>query len=100
MGKACCQAVSRIAARRRRSLQAEAYVPLFAITSVPEFEQRLEKGAAHGFGRFSHFEVFPTLLLAMGYDAGWVKRTYGPSLMDSPSPDRKFMIGSSQSCNP
>jgi lipid A ethanolaminephosphotransferase len=72
----------------------EAYVPLFAITSVPEFEQRLEKGAAIGFGRFSHFEIFPTLLLAMGYDPGWVNRSYGPSLMDSPSPDRKFMIGS------
>ena len=72
----------------------EAYVPLFAITSVPEFKQRLEKGAAHGFGGFSHFEVFPTLLLAMGYDPGWVKRSYGPSLMDSPSPERKFMIGS------
>jgi glucan phosphoethanolaminetransferase (alkaline phosphatase superfamily) len=71
----------------------EAYVPLFAVTSAPDFEQRLEQGAAHGFGRFSHFEVFPTLLLAMGYDVSWVKRTYGPSLMDSPSPDQKFMIG-------
>jgi hypothetical protein len=60
---------------------------------VPKFEQGLEKGAAHGFDRFSHFEIFPTLLLAMGYDAGWVKGTYGPSLMDSPMPDRKFMIG-------
>jgi lipid A ethanolaminephosphotransferase len=74
--------------------QAEADVPLFAITSEPDFEQRLEQGAARGFGQFSHFEVFPTLLLAMGYDAAWVKATYGPSLMDSPSPDRKFMIGS------
>jgi glucan phosphoethanolaminetransferase (alkaline phosphatase superfamily) len=73
--------------------EGEAYVPLFAITSLPEFEQHLENGAASGFGRFSHFEVFPTLLLAMGYDPGWVKRTYGPSLMESPSPDRKFMIG-------
>ena len=73
---------------------AEADVPLFAITSVPDFEQRLEQGAAHGFGQFSHFEVFPTLLLALGYDAGWVKKTYGPSLMDSPSSDKKFMIGS------
>jgi hypothetical protein len=72
----------------------EAYVPLFAITSMPEFEQLLKKGAARGFGRFSHFEIFPTLLLAMGYDPGWVNKTYGPSLMDSPSPDRKFMIGS------
>ena len=72
----------------------EAYVPLFATTLVPEFKRRLEQGAARGFGRFSHFEVFPTLLLAMGYDAGWVNRSYGPSLLDSPSPDRKFMIGS------
>src|SRR5262249_54228641 len=51
----------------------EADVPLFAITSKPDFEQRLEQGAARGFGQFSHFEVFPTLLLAMGYDANWVK---------------------------
>ena len=72
----------------------EAYVPLFATTSVPEFKRGLEKGAAGDFGRFSHFEVFPTLLLAMGYDTGWVSRTYGPSLMDPPSRDRKFMIGS------
>jgi lipid A ethanolaminephosphotransferase len=72
----------------------EAYVPLFATTSVPEFERGLARGAARHFGRFSHFEVFPTLLLAMGYDAAWVNGSYGPSLMDSPSPDRKFMIGS------
>jgi glucan phosphoethanolaminetransferase (alkaline phosphatase superfamily) len=72
----------------------EEKVPLFAITQVPDWEQRLAKGAARGFDRFSHFEVFPTLLLAMGYDADWVKRSYGPSLMDAPAPDRKFMIGS------
>ena len=63
------------------------------MTSVPEFEQGLEKGAAHGFDQFSHFEIFPTLLLAMGYDPGWVNASYGPSLMDSRSPERKFMIG-------
>jgi glucan phosphoethanolaminetransferase (alkaline phosphatase superfamily) len=71
----------------------EAYVPLFTMTSVPDFKERLEKAAARGFGRFSHFEIFPTLLLAMGYDAGWVNGNYGPSLMDSPSLDRRFMIG-------
>jgi glucan phosphoethanolaminetransferase (alkaline phosphatase superfamily) len=72
----------------------EVSVPLFAATLVPEFERGLEQGAARGFGRFSHFEVFPTVLLAMGYDASWVNDNYGPSLMDAPSPDRKFMIGS------
>jgi len=71
----------------------EEIVPLFSITEVPDWERRLGKGAARGFDRFSHFEVFPTLLLAMGYNADWVNRIYGPSLMDLPSPDRKFMIG-------
>src|SRR5262249_52458900 len=62
---------------------AKPYVPLFATTSVSEFKRGLEEGSARSFGRFSHFEVFPTLNVS-----------YGPSLMDSPSPDRKFMIGS------
>jgi glucan phosphoethanolaminetransferase (alkaline phosphatase superfamily) len=71
----------------------EANVPLFAITSQSAFEQRLEQGAARSFGQFSHFEIFPTLLLALGYDVDWVKGIYGPSLMDAPSPDRRFLIG-------
>jgi glucan phosphoethanolaminetransferase (alkaline phosphatase superfamily) len=74
--------------------RSQAYVPLFAITSMPEFERGIKKGLAGNFGQFSHFEVFPTLLLAMGYDDDFVKRIYGPSLMDTPSQDRKFMIGS------
>jgi glucan phosphoethanolaminetransferase (alkaline phosphatase superfamily) len=73
--------------------EGEAYVPLFAATALPEFEQRLKRGAAAGFNRFSHFEIFPTLLLAMGYDPDWIKRVYGPTLEDSPSPSRTFMVG-------
>jgi glucan phosphoethanolaminetransferase (alkaline phosphatase superfamily) len=73
---------------------AEAYVPILAITSEPKFERLLAEAAARGFGRFSHFEGFPTLLLAMGFDARWVNKTYGPSLIDSPAPDREFLIGS------
>ena len=72
----------------------EAYVPLFASTAVSDFRHGLEKTAQRNFGRFSHFEVFPTLLLAMGYDKFWVSSTYGPSLTDAPSPDRRFMTGS------
>ena len=71
----------------------EVNVPLFALTSVPEFEQRLKKGAKGGLGKFSHFEVFATLLVAMGYDAEWVHKNYGPSLMDPPPPNRRYMIG-------
>ena len=71
----------------------EAYVPLFAVTLEPEFKRRLANGAARGLDRFSHFEIFPTLLLAMGYDAHWVAKSYGASLMDLPAPDRRFLIG-------
>src|SRR5262249_35150659 len=72
----------------------EAYVPILAITTEPKFKRLLTEAAARGFDRFSHFEIFPTLLLAMGFDARWVKKTYGSSLIDSPSPNREFMIGS------
>jgi len=71
----------------------EAYVPLFAVTSEPDFKRRLANAATRGLDRFSHFEVLPTVLLAMGYDARWVAKAYGPSLMDSPVPDRKFLVG-------
>jgi len=71
----------------------EAYVPLIATTLVPEFEEGLKKSAARYFGRFSHFEIFPTLLLAMGYDSAWIHGIYGPSLMESPAANRKFMVG-------
>jgi lipid A ethanolaminephosphotransferase len=71
----------------------EAQVPLFAITSEPDFKQRLTSGAARSLNRFSHFEIFPTLMLAMGYDADRIAKAYGPTLMDVPSPNRKFLVG-------
>jgi glucan phosphoethanolaminetransferase (alkaline phosphatase superfamily) len=72
----------------------EAIVPLFAATGDRRFEQRLQEAARVGFNRMSHFELFPTLLIAMGYDEKWVKKTYGPSLLDEPKPHvRSFLVG-------
>ena len=72
----------------------EAIVPLFAATGDHLFEQRLRQAAKLGFNRMSHFEIFPTLLVAMGYDENWVKKTYGPSLLDGPAEGpRSFMVG-------
>jgi glucan phosphoethanolaminetransferase (alkaline phosphatase superfamily) len=72
----------------------EAIVPLFAATGDHQFEQRLQEAAKLGFNRMSHFELFPTLLIAMGYDEKWVRETYGPSLLDEPTPHvRSFLVG-------
>jgi glucan phosphoethanolaminetransferase (alkaline phosphatase superfamily) len=72
----------------------EAVVPLFAATGDPSFNQRLREGAEVGFDKMSHFEIFPTLLIAMGYEEKWVKSTYGPSLLDGPGEGpRLFMVG-------
>jgi glucan phosphoethanolaminetransferase (alkaline phosphatase superfamily) len=73
----------------------EARVPLFAATGDPSFEQRLRDAAKPGFNRTSHFEIFPTLLIAMGYDEKWVSEAYGPSLLDQEAGHnaRSFMVG-------
>jgi glucan phosphoethanolaminetransferase (alkaline phosphatase superfamily) len=72
----------------------EAIVPLFAATGDHSFEQRLRQAAKLGFNKMSHFEIFPTLLVAMGYDENWVKKAYGQSLLDGPADGpRSFMVG-------
>jgi glucan phosphoethanolaminetransferase (alkaline phosphatase superfamily) len=72
----------------------EAKVPIFAATDNDRFEQRLRHAAKSGFNRMSHFELFPTLLIAMGYDEKWVSEAYGPSLLDEPTPHvRSFLVG-------
>ena len=72
----------------------EGLVPLFAVTGNPEIGSRLRTSAARAFGQATHFEIVPTLLLAMGYQERWVKEHYGPSLFDVPlDRPRQFLIG-------
>jgi glucan phosphoethanolaminetransferase (alkaline phosphatase superfamily) len=72
----------------------EASVPLFAETGDRSFEERLRQSAGWGFNKMSHFEIFPTLLIAMGYDEEWVRKFYGPSLLDKSSEvPRSFLVG-------
>jgi len=72
----------------------EAWVPLFALADDKDFGHALAASAKASYGKATHFDIFPTLLIAMGYDARWVTDTYGPSLLDIPSNrPRRFMIG-------
>jgi lipid A ethanolaminephosphotransferase len=74
----------------------ESYVPLFALTEATPLEGRFRQGAAHGFNRASHFDIVPTLLLAMGYKEDWVSRKFSTNLFDIPRlRHRQFQIGGS-----
>lgn len=72
----------------------EAIVPMFALTAQTAFAERLERGAKTGFGRSTHFNVYPTLLLSMGYDEKWVTERFGASLLNvSRTEPRRFLTG-------
>jgi hypothetical protein len=72
----------------------EGIVPLFALTDAREFGLNLRASAEKSFGKATHFEIFPTLLLAMGYDPEWVATRHGASLLDIPERGkRRFLTG-------
>src|SRR5262249_11824195 len=72
----------------------EGLVPLIVSTGIPEMEARLRKAASYNHA--SGFDIFPTLLLAMGYNEQWVQARSGPSLLDvSPNGRRQFLLNNS-----
>jgi glucan phosphoethanolaminetransferase (alkaline phosphatase superfamily) len=74
----------------------EGLVPLIVSTGIPDLAVRFREGATHIYGQATHFEIFPTLLLAMGYDEQWVRERYGPSLLDIPvNRHRRFIFTTS-----
>jgi glucan phosphoethanolaminetransferase (alkaline phosphatase superfamily) len=74
----------------------EGLVPLIVSTGIQDLALRLRKSATQAYGQATHFEIFPTLLLAMGYDEQWVRGQYGPSLLDVPANrHRRFIFTNS-----
>jgi hypothetical protein len=72
----------------------EVWVPLFAVSGNRDFARVMSKSAADSFNQATHFEIFPTLLVAMGYDSRWVAEVYGPGLLAIPAGGRRrFVIG-------
>jgi glucan phosphoethanolaminetransferase (alkaline phosphatase superfamily) len=66
----------------RNAVRGEADVPLFALTDDLQWNSALKAAARDNFGRASHFEIFATLLAAMGYDHDWTRLHYGGSLLE------------------
>jgi glucan phosphoethanolaminetransferase (alkaline phosphatase superfamily) len=72
----------------------ESQVPLLVFSGDAPFNETLQLAARTSHDRASHFDLFPTLLMAMGYDRLWIGRTYGPTLFDIPkNRPRQFLIG-------
>lgn len=72
----------------------EVWVPLFVVTGNEQYGQALRTSAARSFNRAAHVDIFPTLLLAMGYEAPAVTAAYGPSLLNIPTARRlQFVTG-------
>lgn len=72
----------------------EAFVPLFVYARPASlFSRLLEESGSKFHGKYSHFQVFPTLLIAMGYPLDAVTGSYGSSLLDPPPPSRGFLKG-------
>jgi Sulfatase len=72
----------------------EVWVPLIAVTGDGPFDAALRASASRSFNRATHFDIFPTLLVAMGYDRDAVEARYGPTLLDIPAArGRRFVTG-------
>lgn len=77
-----------------RTHPGEGIVPLFALSDNSQFAQALKKYAQINFGKATHYNIFPTLLLAMGYDGSWVAEGYGAALTQPLNNDeRRFLTG-------
>jgi glucan phosphoethanolaminetransferase (alkaline phosphatase superfamily) len=77
-----------------RIANSEAFVPLFAVTHDKQFLRDMRDAASRFRDQASHFELFPTLLYAMGYPKSWIEKRYGPTLFDVPEHrQRGFLMG-------
>lgn len=72
----------------------EGRVPILVFSGDPAFNEKMRAAARAGYDRASHFEIFPTLLLAMGFAQEWTGQHYGASLFEVPGNRRRqFLAG-------
>jgi lipid A ethanolaminephosphotransferase len=72
----------------------EGLVPLRILSGDPVVLERFRRAASANRDRATHFEIFPTLLQALGFDAAEVRARYGPGLLDELADrERRFSYG-------
>jgi glucan phosphoethanolaminetransferase (alkaline phosphatase superfamily) len=70
-----------------------ALVPLFAMSSNPAIETALKSGAQNSMGRANHFQIAPTLLEWMGFDAQGIAAVHPESLTRGTTLQPEFSHG-------
>lgn len=76
------------------TVNGEGLVPLL-VYARPEtpFSRLLRENGRDFPGKYSNFQVFPTLLIGLGYPVDLVTQSYGNSLLDPPPATRQFLRG-------
>ena len=78
-------------ADRNNPPSSQANVPLFGFGS--HLSRRLPDGVSELRDRMSHFQIFPTLLVLMGYEESEVRGRFGAPLWVRPDEARIFVSG-------
>jgi Sulfatase len=68
----------------------ELSVPLAVVTAAQPFKSELSESARRNQNQTRHTQIFPTLLIAMGYESGPAEAEYGASLLSPQPPDRYY----------
>ena len=71
----------------------EGIVPMIVFSDHEDFLKPFQDIKQEVYNRTSHFQMFPTMLIAMGFERDWVYRRYGPSLLHLPHQSPQFFIG-------
>lgn len=72
----------------------EALVPLFVVTGEGGLRNEFAASVRRFAGAASHFDIFPTLLLLLGFDRAAVEARYGGAgLFGEAAGDRRFLSG-------
>jgi len=74
----------------------ETRVAFFTFSDDPKVLKLLAQAQPLKHNKATQFDVFPTLLWSMGYGKDWVKKTFGPGLLDSENYPQQFFVGSIQ----
>lgn len=76
------------------TVDGEGLVPLLVhLRQDTTFSQLLRDNARNFHNKYSHFQLFPTILVALGYPMDVVTQSYGSSLLDPPPHTRQFLKG-------
>lgn len=72
----------------------EVSVPFLVITSNTKLREKLQHFLPFKKNCTTHFDIFPTLLLVLGYDQKWIKEHFGVGLFDTTCQPQRFYSGS------